>query len=64
MNSASKASGPTPGQANTVSTTTDPPSRLPTCTPAIVSTGSEALRSTWREHDARSVRPFARAVTT
>ena len=37
-NSDWNASRPSPGHANTDSTTTEPPSKLPTCTPAIVTT--------------------------
>ena len=36
---------PTPGQANMVSVTTEPPSRKPICRPISVTTGISALRS-------------------
>ena len=39
------ASRPTPGQENTVSVTTAPPSRKPICSPMRVTTGISALRS-------------------
>jgi hypothetical protein len=39
---------PTPGHEKTVSTTTAPPSRMPSVVPAVVSTGVMALRSAWR----------------
>ena len=59
-----KASSPSPGQANTDSTTTEPPSKPPTCTPATVTTGRTALRSTWVSVIRSSFRPLARAVVT
>ena len=57
-------SRPTPGRLNTFSTTTVPVSRLANCSPMIVSTGTKALRSTWRHSTSRSLRPLARAVRT
>ena len=53
-----------PGQAIPDSTTTDPPSRPPTCTPATVTTGSSTFLSTCRSVIWRSLRPVARAVAT
>src|SRR5262245_37559319 len=43
---ASNASRPSPGQPNTLSTRTDPPSSEPTCTPTIVTSGSSAFLKT------------------
>jgi hypothetical protein len=56
------ASRPTPGQENTVSVTTTPPSRKPVCSPTTVTTGSSALRSACSHTTVRSGRPLARAV--
>ena len=53
-----------PADLNTVSTTTAPPSKVPTFRPATVVTGMSALRSTWRSATARGVRPLAWAVRT
>ena len=47
-----------PGQANTVSTTIEPPMRWPALTPAMVMTGRRALRRTWT----RAIRPSRQAL--
>ena len=53
-----------PGIAKTVSVSTAPPSRRPTWRPMIVTTGSSALRITWRRSTIPGDIPFARAVRT
>ena len=63
-NKDSKANNPRPGQPNTDSTTTEPPSNPPTCTPAMVTTGRTAFRKICLKVMRRSVRPFAFAVVT
>ena len=50
-----------PGHENTVSTTTAPPSRMPSVVPAVVSTGVIALRSACRITMVRIGRPLLRA---
>ena len=55
---------PTPGQANMVSVTIEPPSRKPICRPTSVTTGIMALRSAWRMVTRQSEAPLARAVRT
>jgi hypothetical protein len=60
----SKASRPRPGQENTVSTRTAPPSTEPSCTPSVVTMGRSALRSTWRRAIRCGRTPLARAVRT
>ena len=57
-------SRPTPGSTKTFSTTMVPVIRLANCSPATVSTGIMALRSTCRHKAWRRVRPLARAVRT
>ena len=59
---ASTTSLPIPGHANTDSVMTAPPSRVPTCSPSTVSTGTAAFRSACRSTTARSARPLARPV--
>ncbi len=51
-----------PGQANTVSTSTEPPISCPAWMPARVTTGSSALRRMWRRRMRPSGTPLARAV--
>ena len=51
-----------PGQVNTVSVTSAPPSRVGICNPASVIIGISALRMAWRSRICRSGRPLARAV--
>ena len=58
----SKASCPSPGQLKTVSTMIAPESRYPICSPAIVTTGSTALRRACFQMTLRSGSPLARAV--
>ena len=55
---------PMPGQPNTTSTTSVPPSRYPNWTPNAVTTGISAFRSACRTSTARSRSPLARAVRT
>ena len=53
-----------PGQENTFSTSTLPPTRIDACNPAKVTSGISALRKMCRRATARSVNPLARAVLT
>ena len=57
-------SRPTPGQENTVSVTTDPPSNSPARMPVIVTTGISELRATCHRNTVPGISPLARAVRT
>ncbi|MNW17291.1 hypothetical protein D3C71_2164300 [compost metagenome] len=53
-----------PGQANTVSTSTEPPRIWPACSDTKVMTGKMALRRMWRRQMRDSGTPLACAVFT
>ncbi len=55
---ASCASRPKPGMAKTLSMTTLPPSIVADCRPSMVTSGSSALRATWRSDDAPARKPL------
>jgi hypothetical protein len=55
---------PSPGRENTFSMMIAPDSSEPNCRPAIVITGSSALRSACSTRTRRSGSPLARAVRT
>jgi pimeloyl-ACP methyl ester carboxylesterase len=63
-NTAPTASRPMPGQANTVSVSTAPPTSVGSARPTTVTTGISALRSAWRQTTGPPARPLARAVRT
>ena len=64
LSTQSTANLPMPGQANTVSVKSAPPSRLPNCRPMTVDTGSMALRRACLTLTEPLERPLARAVRT
>ena len=51
-----------PGQLNTASVTTVPPSSRGTRAPVALTTGMSAFRSAWRPTTIRGTRPFDAAV--
>ena len=55
---------PTPGQANIVSVTMEPPNKNPIRSPTSVTTGIIALRSAWRMVTRQSEAPLTCAVRT
>jgi hypothetical protein len=55
-------SRPTPGQAKMVSVITDPPSKVPSSMPTMVTMGIEALRRACFHTTGGSLTPLARAV--
>jgi hypothetical protein len=57
-----KVSSPSPGQENTVSTVTAPPTSPPRVRKIRVTVGSRALGTACRRRTASSRRPLARAV--
>ena len=60
----STISEPTPGQANSFSTTTAWPISEPNCRPTMVTISTRALRSTCHFTTRRSLMPLLRAVRT
>ena len=60
----STISEPTPGQANSFSTTTAWPISEPNCRPTMVITSTRALRRTCHSTTRRSLMPLLRAVRT
>ncbi len=59
---ATTSSRPTPGQENTLSTTTAPAISVPTMKPTIVTVGMAAFGSAWLVTTARQGTPLAEAV--
>ena len=55
---------PMPGQVNTVSVITAPPTSSGSDRPMTVTIGISALRNAWRTTTTRGARPFASAVVT